>query len=152
MVGAVKPFSEVNFMLLILVVRVRIVEDIVCSTDSRCCRSCWVETHRHWPSNRASCRDGLVKIAPVLMRRIHTYVRCVLCRACRMAQPTRVTTLASNANHGVRIGNEATLCLPLLLGFNTAQVVLSDISDSTHVLNLNNLVHHTSSITGSHQV
>ena len=123
MVRTVEPLSEVNFMLLILVVRVRIVEDVVLvgSTNSRRCGSSLRESHRHLPSDCASCGGSPVETVPVLMRRIHTtHVRGVLSCASRMALSTWVTTLTSNADHRVGIGDEATLVLPLLASFDTA--------------------------------
>ena len=74
----------------------------------------------------------------MLVRRIHPNVRSVLGSSRRVSQPTRVATLAADAHHGLGVGDEVALRLSFI---DVAQiVVLGEVCDASHVLNLNHLV------------
>ena len=141
-IGPVQTLSEVHFMLLILVIAIRVVEDVFGTGSSRCSASCLVETHTNLTTNCASCRDGPViatnTTVSMLVRRIHPDVRCILGSSRGVTQPTRVTALAAHAHHGLGVGDEVALRLSFI---DLAQiVVLGEVCDASHVLNLNHLV------------
>ena len=141
MIGSVKALCEVHLVLLILIVAVWVVEDVFSACSGRRGTSSLMKAHAHLSTSSAGCRNSSVEASTtvsMLVSRIHPDIRRVLSGPCRMAQPARITAFAANADHGLRLGDEVALRLSFV---HMAQVVvLSDIGDSSHVLNLNHLI------------
>ena len=86
MVSPIEPLGEVNLVLLVLVIAVRIVENVVVGAScSRRRTSGRVESHAHVTTNGARRRYSSIKAMAVLMGCIHADVRGVLSGARCMA-------------------------------------------------------------------
>jgi len=138
MVSSIETFSEINFVFLVLIIGVRVVEDVTTSA-STIVRSCNTWSLRSWSMKHSGERTtsssggcGAINASHASDFGMHAYVRCIICSTCIMTKSTRITATFSVGEHRVGIRHYLTLDASVL-------IYLAQIGHSVHILNLNML-------------